>query len=153
MPRTRHAQIILLLADGFDEVAVCIALATLRQAGLAVSLVGLRSRRVKGAQGLVIVPDTSLDRLLETPSPILTLILPGKTGYLARLRPDPRVGTLLRQCIAEKAIVVSLEDQAIDLFVDLAEMKEIIVKIIKPDAGMPLAEFARILAQQLGELQ
>ncbi len=50
MTKTGRAQTILLLADGFDEAAVSIILTTLRQAGLAVSLVGLRSRRVSGAQ-------------------------------------------------------------------------------------------------------
>lgn len=83
----------------------------LRQVGLAVSLVDLRSKRVSGAHGMVIVPNTDLDQVLEVSLPILALILPRGAGHLARLRVDSRVSTLLQRSIGEEAILVSLGDQ------------------------------------------
>ncbi len=149
MSKTGQTPIILLLADGFDEAAVSIILTTLRQVGLPISLTGLRSRRVRGAHGLVIMPNTSLDRVLEKSSPILALIIPNGAGHLARLRVDPRVRNLLHRCLAEQATLVSLGEQAVGLVVDLAESNGETLNIIQPEAGMYLEDFAAILAQQL----
>jgi hypothetical protein len=149
MPKTRHARVLLLLADGFDEAAVSIVLTELRQAGLAVSLVGLRSRPVNGAHGLVVVPNTSLDRVLEVSSPILALILPEGTGHLARLRVDPRVSNLLQKSIAEDAMLIGLGNQATKMILDLTEIDGEAIRITEPEAGMYLQDFARTLAQRL----
>lgn len=149
MSKTAQPQIILLLADGFDEALVGIMLTTLRQAGLAVSLVGLRSKRVSGAHGLIIVPNTSLDRILESTPPILALILPGGTSHLARLRVDPRVSTLIQQNLLADTILVGLDDQATKMVSDLVESNCEMVKIIKPEAGMYMEDFAYSLAQKL----
>lgn len=149
MAKTGQPQVILLLADGFDEAGVSIILTTLRQAGLAVSLVGLRSKRVNGAHGLIIVPNTSLDRILAISPPILALILPGGVGHLARLRVDPRVSTLIQQSISEKSILVGLEDEATQIVVELIQTAGGSSNIIEPKAGMYLEDFASALAQQL----
>lgn len=149
MSKTGRSQVILLLADGFDEAAVGIILTTLRQAGLAVNLVGLRSKRVSGAHGLMLVPNTSLERLLAALPPILALILPGGAGHLARLRLDPRVGGLIQQSLAEEALLVSLENQATKMMSDLAETNGQAMTIIEPEAGTYLEDFAITLAQQL----
>ncbi len=149
MPKTHRTQTVLLLADGFDEAAVGLILARLRQQGLAVSLVGLRSKRVSGAHGLVIVPDMSLDRLLEIASPISALILPGGAGHLARLRVDPRVSSLLQRSIVEAAILVGLGGQVAQTVVELAESNGRSIEVIKPEAGAYLEDFACTLARQL----
>jgi hypothetical protein len=149
MSKFGHAQIILLLADGFDEGAVSIVSIVLRQAGLLVNLAGLRANRVRGAHGLVIVPNTTLERVLESSSPILALILPGGTGHRARLRADPRVKTLLQRIITEKAVLVGLEDQVTRMIVELTETNRESLHIIKPQAGMYLEDFASTLVQQL----
>ena len=149
MSKNDRAQVIVLLADGFEEAGVSIILTTLRQAGLAVNLVGLRSRRVSGAHGLVIVPNTSLDRMLEVSVPILALILPGGAGHLARLRVDPRVSRLLKRSIAQKAILVGLGNQVSQTVTDLVANNGQSTKIIQPKAGMYLEDFASSLAQRL----
>jgi hypothetical protein len=127
-------------------------LTTLRQAGLAVNLVGLRSRRVSGAHGLVIVPDTSLDRMLRDSAPILALILPGGAGYLARLRVDPRVSTLLKRSIVEKAILVGLDNYVFQTVTDLVANNDQSANIIQFKAGMYLEDFASSLAQRLVDI-
>jgi hypothetical protein len=149
MSKTGHAQIILLLADGFDEAAVSIILTNLRQAGLAVNLVGLRSRRVSGAHGMIVVPNTSLDRVLEISSPILALILPGGASHLTRLRVDPRVSTLLQRSIMEETILVGLEDQVTKTIIEMTGNNGESINILEPEPGIYLEDFARTLAQQL----
>ena len=149
MSRSGQTQVILLLADGFDEAAVSIILATLRQAGLAVSLVGLRAKRVSGAHGMVIVPNISLDGLLENSGPILALILPAGAAHLARLRLDPRVSHLLQRSIREEAILVSLGEQVSKLVVEMTETNHHSINLVEPEAGTYLEDFAASLAQRL----
>jgi putative intracellular protease/amidase len=149
MSKTDHAQVILLLADGFEEAAAITILTTLRQAGLAVNLVGLRSNRVNGAHGLTIIPNTSLDQVLAALPPMLALVLPGGAAHLARLRIDPRVNTLVQHTLLEKAVLVSVENQATKLVTDLIEVNDVPYQVIEPEAGMYPEEFAHNLAQQL----
>ena len=126
-----------------------IIVTTLRQVGLPISLTGLRSKRVSGAHGMVIVPNTSLDRVMEKPSPIPALIIPDGAGHLARLRVDPRVRTLLQRGLAEQTILVGLGEQAAGLVVDLAESNGETLNIIQPEAGVYMEDFAATLAQRL----
>lgn len=149
MSKTEHAQVNLLLADGFDEGAVSIVSIVLRQAGLPVSLVGLRAKQVRGAHGLIIVPNTSLDRVLEESSPILALILPGGAGHLARLRTDPRVKNLLQQVVAERIMLVSLGDEITQMMIELVGTSPEPVNIVQPHKGMHMEEFASKLVQHL----
>lgn len=148
MSKTVQPQIILLLADGFDEAVVGIVLTRLRQAGLAVSLVGLRSKRVSGAHGLVIIPNASLDRILEAPPPVLALVLPGGAGHLARLRVDPRVSVLIQKNIRD-TILVGLDEQATKMVRDLTDTNGEAINIIEPEVGIYMEDFACSLAQRL----
>jgi hypothetical protein len=152
MSKTTHGQVILLLADGFEETAVTILLTTLRQAGLAVTVVGLRSRRVNGVHGLTIVPDTSLERLLEKPPPLLAVVLPGGLGHLGRLKVDPRVGALLGRGVAEEAMLVGVGPHLAELTPHLAE-EEQQIRWLVPEPGQPLEQFATKIAQRLQDLQ
>lgn len=152
MSKTHRAQAILLLADGFDEAGVGVILTALRQEGLAVSLVGLRARRLNGAHGLVVVPDLSLDRLLEGTAPISALILPGGANHLARLRVDPRVGLLLKRSVAEKAMLVGLDWQMEDIAGVVPEMDDHLPWLI-PEPGQPLELFAETITKRLQDFQ
>lgn len=152
MPKTRRAQTILLLADGFEEAAVGVIVARLRQEGLPLNLVGLRSKQVNGAHGLVIAPDMSLDRLLETAAPIAALIVPGGSNHLARLRVDPRVGVLLKRCVEEQAMLVGLDGQAADIAGLVAEVDSPISWLIL-EPGQPVEQFATTVIRRLVTVQ
>ncbi len=149
MSKTRYAEIILLLADGFDEASVSVTLTVLRQQGLAVKLIALRSKRVSGAHGLIIVPDNSLDQMLKKHSPILALILPQGVGHLSRLQRDPRVSNLIKQSIAEEALLVSFDDQARQIITDFAEIEGKTINVIQPEVGTSLEGFVNMLTQRL----
>jgi hypothetical protein len=149
MSKSAQSQILMLLADGFDEAAMGTILTTLRQAGLAVSLVGLRSNRVSGAHGLTIVPNASLDRIVVVRPPVRALIVPGGTGHLARLRVDPRVNMLIQSCVNQEADLISLDAQATQMIRQMAESARKATKIIEPEAGIYMEEFARNLVHHL----
>ena len=112
MKKARHAHIVLLLADGFEEAFIMIILTTLRDAGLRVTIVGLRSRQIIGAHGVVIKPDLSLDRVLEVNLSIMSLILPDGGGHIERLRSDPRVNILLQERLDGEVSVIGLGSRA-----------------------------------------
>ncbi|MCB0209263.1 MAG: DJ-1/PfpI family protein [Anaerolineae bacterium] len=152
MPKTDHGQAILLLTDGFEETAVTLLLITLREAGLAVLVVGLRSGRVNGAHGLMIIPDSSLDRLLEKPPPILAVILPSGMGHLGRLQIDPRVGALLSRSIEEQALFVGLGSHVAELTDQLIGLECPIMWIV-PEPGQSIEQFATMIARRLQDLQ
>ena len=152
MPKTEHGQVILLLADGFNETAVTILLITLREAGLAVLVVGLRSGRVNGAHGLMIIPDMSLDRLLEKTPPILAVLLPNGMGHLGRLQIDPRVGTLLSRSIEEQALLVGLGPHVTEL-TDHSIGLECPIMWIVPESNQSIEQFAIMIARRLQDLQ
>ncbi|MCB0211600.1 MAG: DJ-1/PfpI family protein [Anaerolineae bacterium] len=110
MAKARYTHTILLLADGFEEEAILVA-TLLREAGLRVTIVGLRSSQVTGLHGIIIKPDISLDRLLEMTMPISALIVPEGGGHIERLRSDPRVNILLRERLDCDGLVVGLGDR------------------------------------------
>ncbi|MCB0196310.1 MAG: DJ-1/PfpI family protein [Anaerolineae bacterium] len=107
MAKAQHPHIILLLADGFEENAL-VVVTILREAGLRVTMVGLRSSQVTGLHGIVVKPDMSLDRLLETAVTVTTLIVPEGNGHIERLRRDPRVSTLLQKRLPYDGLVAGM---------------------------------------------
>lgn len=149
MSQTRRAEIVMLLADGFEEAAVGVILTHLRQQGLAVKLVGLRSRPVNGAHGLTIVPDYSLDRLLEGAGPLLAVILPAGPDHLNRLRLDPRVGSLLQHGLEQGSLVVGLSAQATALVGELVDLNDAVWPVLQPEPGVSMEDFAAELARRL----
>lgn len=152
MPKIDRGQVVLLLADGFEELGVTILLTTLRQAGLAVTLVGLRSGRVNGVHGLTIIPNISLDTLLEQKPSILALALSSGVGYLGRLRVDPRVRMLLTQSVEQKAMLIGLKPYVADL-TDLIATVDRQICWLMPEPYQQLEHFATIIAQQLQDIQ
>jgi hypothetical protein len=80
-----------LWGDEFEEAAAAIFVAELRQVGLRVKLVGLTSRRICGAHGLVLVPDLTLDQALPLATQVICLIIPQTAPGLQRLKNDPRL--------------------------------------------------------------
>jgi putative intracellular protease/amidase len=90
----RQKRALILIAPGFEEEAVVCCLSRLREAGIAVSLVGLSASLVRGEHGLAVRPDTSLERLLNSAPPWLVLV-PGGAACASALMADPRVHQLL----------------------------------------------------------
>lgn len=106
---SNHRCILIIIADGFDELETIIWLSKLRQAGLSVKSVGLTNGLVGGIHGIWLMPDLTfadLDHLLKTTA-INLVVLPGGGQSLGRLEADPRVHKLLRQVIAQQGQIVT----------------------------------------------
>jgi 4-methyl-5(b-hydroxyethyl)-thiazole monophosphate biosynthesis len=103
----RQDPILVLLAPGFDEVAVVTVAQTLRRSGFHVELVGLTAGPVRGGYGLSLTPDKSLSEVEEDES--VAIVLPGGKEGARRLNADPRVHGLLRRAFEQGAYVAALD--------------------------------------------
>jgi len=108
---------LILLAPDFREGTIVYCLERLRQAGVAVSLVGLSARMVKGLHGMVVRPDFSLGELIskmDTQSsgcadhPLI--IIPGGNACISALFADPRVHQLIQSALQKEGLVAAMPE-------------------------------------------
>ena len=92
-------RVLILASDSFDEEATVICIHALRNAGLAVSLVGLTAGLVTGSRGITLQPDLSLDELPPGDGTGL-VIFPGGTRCATALLADPQVHRLADRAVA-----------------------------------------------------
>ena len=97
---------LLLICDGFEEAATIDCLHTLRDAGMAMTLVGLAAGLVTGSRGITVQPDLSLDQLERDSAPWLVVIGGGRR-CLKMVLADPRVHRLV-QATAESGGTVAV---------------------------------------------
>lgn len=83
-----------ILADGFEEIEAVTQIDVLRRAEVEVTVAGLGSTRVRGAHGLEITTDTTLDELSIEPD---LLVLPGGMPGSEKLGSSDQVVELLRR--------------------------------------------------------
>ena len=87
-------QIVVPLLEGFEEIEAVTIVDVLRRAGLEVCVAGDTGAPVRGAHGLSVQPDRSLDAVQS--DQVRMDVLPGGVRGAERLRDDPRVQALLR---------------------------------------------------------
>lgn len=85
-----------LLAEGFEEVEALTPVDLLRRAGQQVKLVGVTGGTVRGARGIAVVADITMDELDADAADML--ILPGGMPGTTNLCADARVTAAVRQC-------------------------------------------------------
>jgi 4-methyl-5(b-hydroxyethyl)-thiazole monophosphate biosynthesis len=87
--------VLVILAEGFEEIEAVAPIDLLRRAGIEVTTASLAdNRHVTGRSGLTVHTDTSLALLGPTVSDML--FLPGGPG-VKNLRADPRVGEIVQR--------------------------------------------------------
>ena len=87
-------KILVPLAEGFEELEAITIIDLLRRAGFTVTSAGLEPGPVTASRGCVIVPDTTLDQVMQEQYDMI--VLPGGLPGANRLRQNPAVQTLLR---------------------------------------------------------
>jgi hypothetical protein len=87
----RQGYVFVLWADNFEEIAATVFISELREVGLRVKMVGLTGPRSRGAHGLVLVPDLTLDQALPLACHTSCLIIPCTLLSLKTLKNDPRL--------------------------------------------------------------
>jgi 4-methyl-5(b-hydroxyethyl)-thiazole monophosphate biosynthesis len=86
------------LAPGFEELEAVTIVDLLRRAGVEVVTAGLTEGPVRASRGVVVVPDTTLDRVLDDDFDMIAL--PGGLPGADHLDADPRIHGLLRRTAA-----------------------------------------------------
>ncbi len=81
------------LAQGCEELEAVTVIDLLRRAKIKVVTAGLDDQPVVASRGVTLLPDTSLDAVLNTPFDMV--VLPGGLPGADHLRNDPRIQSLL----------------------------------------------------------
>lgn len=81
------------LAEGFEELEAITVIDLLRRAGIEVVSAGLTEGPVRASRGTVVVPDTTLDAVVEEAFGMM--VLPGGLPGAEHLDRDPRIRSLL----------------------------------------------------------
>lgn len=89
------ARVLVPLAGGCEELEAVTIVDLLRRAGIEVVTAGLEPGPVKASRGVVLVPDRTLDEVLNEDFDML--VLPGGQPGADHLDADPRVHALLRR--------------------------------------------------------
>lgn len=83
------------LAQGCEELEAVTVIDLLRRAEVKVVVAGLEAGPVTASRGVVLLPDVTLDEVLEQDFDMI--VLPGGAGGAQRLEQDPRIIRLLQQ--------------------------------------------------------
>ena len=88
-------KIMVLLAEGFEEVEFVTIVDILRRAGLEVTVVGLKAGPIDGSHGVKVMPDASVDSI--NVDQFDGVVLPGGYPGFVNLGDDERVLKLVRE--------------------------------------------------------
>lgn len=97
---------LVLFAEGSEELEAVTIVNILRRAGVVVTLAGLTTGALKGARGITIEPDTTLDEVLQDDFDMV--VLPGGQPGTRHLQADQRVLSLVRQMAAQDKYVAAI---------------------------------------------
>jgi 4-methyl-5(b-hydroxyethyl)-thiazole monophosphate biosynthesis len=89
------ARVLVPLAQGCEELEAVTVIDLLRRAGIEVVTAGLADGPVRASRGVVLLPDTTLDRVVDEDFDMV--VLPGGLPGADHLDADPRVRRLLRR--------------------------------------------------------
>ncbi|HXU93059.1 MAG TPA: DJ-1 family glyoxalase III [Gallionella sp.] len=86
---------LILFADGSEELEAVTVINLLRRGGVTVVFAGLHAGTLRGSRGTVLVPDTTLDEVLDHDYDMV--VLPGGQPGTNNLKADARVLKLVRR--------------------------------------------------------
>jgi 4-methyl-5(b-hydroxyethyl)-thiazole monophosphate biosynthesis len=95
--------VLVLFAEGFEEIEAVTPVDVLRRAGADVTTAGLAAGPVRGARGIVVLPDTDLASVAGRAFDLV--VLPGGMPGAANLAEDPRVRDLVAGTLERGAMV------------------------------------------------
>jgi len=95
--------VLIILAEGFEELEATASVTILRRAQVDVTTAGLIPGPVKGARGVTIVPDTSLDKVEKESFDVV--LMPGGFPGTTHLKESASVAKLLRGALERGAYV------------------------------------------------
>jgi len=101
MPR-----VLVLLAQGCEEIEAVTVIDILRRAGIEVVSAGLDTHPVRASRGVKLIPDTTLD--IAKQQQFDMIVLPGGQPGTENLRDDARVITLLQKMAQQQKYIAAI---------------------------------------------
>ena len=98
--------VLLILADGFEEIEALGTADVLRRLGMNVVLASLNADTVTGAHGMKIIADTSLAEVVN--NSFDAVILPGGMPGAANLDADANVDAVLRKAAENDSVIAAI---------------------------------------------
>ncbi|MBI1978359.1 MAG: DJ-1/PfpI family protein [Candidatus Omnitrophica bacterium] len=95
-------KVLVILADGFEEIEAVTPIDVLRRAGVEVILAGLSGKVVTGAHGIKFQTDVTLDEYKDLPD---AMVLPGGMPGAQNLGKSPKVAELVKKMNSQNKIV------------------------------------------------
>jgi 4-methyl-5(b-hydroxyethyl)-thiazole monophosphate biosynthesis len=100
------ARVLVPLAQGCEELEAVTITDLLTRAGIDVITAGLDENPVKASRGMTLLPDTTLDRVMNDPFDMI--VLPGGLPGADHLNQDPRIHQLLKRLNAEGGFTAAI---------------------------------------------
>ncbi|MDP1634955.1 MAG: DJ-1/PfpI family protein, partial [Gallionellaceae bacterium] len=100
------SKVLVLFADGSEELEAVTIVNILRRGGIAVTLAGLQAGLLRGSRGTLIMPDTTLDDALSHDYDMV--VLPGGQPGTNNLKADTRIIKLLQRMAASDRYVCAI---------------------------------------------
>lgn len=100
------ARVLVPLAEGCEEIEAVTVIDLLRRAGIEVISAGLKPGPVRASRGTVLVPDATLDQVLEADFDMV--VLPGGLPGADHLNADHRLHGLLRRLDGQERYIAAI---------------------------------------------
>ncbi len=98
--------VLVLFAEGSEELEAVTIVNILRRAGIKVTLAGISEGPLSGARSITLLPDTTLDAVLHEDFDMI--VLPGGQPGTDRLKADARVLKLLKRMAEQEKYVAAI---------------------------------------------
>ncbi|MBI2095787.1 MAG: DJ-1/PfpI family protein [Candidatus Omnitrophica bacterium] len=97
--------VLVLLADGFEEIEAVTPVDILRRAGVEVVVAGVGGLELKGAHGMTIRADVAVENVKDLPDAV---VLPGGMPGASNLKESPAVISLLKRMKEKDKIIAAI---------------------------------------------
>ncbi len=145
MVRCASSQCIgILLTTGYDDEFTLLAVARMRQAGLPAYLISPGGGPVRGAHGIIVQPDHTLDEVYEQ-NCFQMIVLPGSRQSVATMLADPRTHTLVNSTLQQAGFVAATRDTE-EIVAQLVLRKQTHPQFLRQES-LPTGEFIQTLIE------
>lgn len=100
------AHVLVPLAQGCEEMEAVTIIDLLRRANIKVTVAGLEEGPVIASRGVVLIPETTLEKVLDQNFDLV--VLPGGLGGMQRLEADRRIAALLRRMTEQGRYIAAI---------------------------------------------
>lgn len=98
--------VVVLLAEGFEEIEALAPVDVMRRAGLKVAAVGVGGTEIAGSHGIKVLADTAAEKL--DPAEVDALVLPGGMPGTLNLEHSEAVQRLIDSCVEQGKLVAAI---------------------------------------------